>query len=71
MPTPKLATVENIKVPPHSIEGEQAVLGGLSASDKAPIEGVTMGDPGDGSSTGTVREARNPLKIKRWREVPL
>jgi replicative DNA helicase len=29
MPQPKLATVENLKMPPHSIEAEQAVLGGL------------------------------------------
>jgi replicative DNA helicase len=29
MPVPQLATVENLKVPPHSIEAEQAVLGGL------------------------------------------
>ena len=29
MPAPQLATVENLKVPPHSIEAEQAVLGGL------------------------------------------
>ena len=29
MAAPKLATVENLKVPPHSIEAEQAVLGGL------------------------------------------
>ena len=29
MAAPKLATIENLKVPPHSIEGEQAVLGGL------------------------------------------
>jgi replicative DNA helicase len=35
MPAPKLATVENIKVPPHSIEGEQAVLGGLLLSSHA------------------------------------
>ncbi len=35
MPTPKLATVENLKVPPHSIEGEQAVLGGLLLSPRA------------------------------------
>ena len=35
MPAPKLATVENIKVPPHSIEGEQAVLGGLLLSPRA------------------------------------
>jgi len=35
MPAPKLATVENLKVPPHSIEGEQAVLGGLLLSHRA------------------------------------
>jgi replicative DNA helicase len=35
MPAPKLATVENLKVPPHSIEGEQAVLGGLLLSSRA------------------------------------
>jgi len=35
MPAPKLATVENLKVPPHSIEGEQAVLGGLLLSPRA------------------------------------
>jgi replicative DNA helicase len=35
MPSPKLATVENLKVPPHSIEGEQAVLGGLLLSSRA------------------------------------
>ena len=35
MPAPKLAAVENIKVPPHSIEGEQAVLGGLLLSPRA------------------------------------
>jgi len=29
MPAPRLATVENLTVPPHSIEAEQAVLGGL------------------------------------------
>ena len=29
MAAPKLATVENLRVPPHSIEAEQAVLGGL------------------------------------------
>jgi replicative DNA helicase len=29
MPQPRLATVENLKVPPHSVEAEQAVLGGL------------------------------------------
>ena len=35
MATPKLATIENLKVPPHSIEGEQAVLGGLLLSPRA------------------------------------
>jgi replicative DNA helicase len=35
MPAPKLAAVENLKVPPHSIEGEQAVLGGLLLSPRA------------------------------------
>jgi len=35
MATPKLATIENLKVPPHSIEGEQAVLGGLLLSPLA------------------------------------
>jgi len=35
MPAPKLATVDNLKVPPHSIEGEQAVLGGLLLSPRA------------------------------------
>jgi replicative DNA helicase len=35
MPAPKLAMVENLKVPPHSIEGEQAVLGGLLLSPRA------------------------------------
>ena len=35
MPAPKLATVENLKVPPHSIEAEQAVLGGLLLSARA------------------------------------
>jgi replicative DNA helicase len=35
MPAPKLAAVENLKVPPHSIEGEQAVLGGLLLSTRA------------------------------------
>ena len=29
MAAPKLATVENLTVPPHSIDAEQAVLGGL------------------------------------------
>jgi len=35
MAAPKLATIENLKVPPHSIEGEQAVLGGLLLSSRA------------------------------------
>jgi len=35
MAAPKLATIENLKVPPHSIEGEQAVLGGLLLSPLA------------------------------------
>jgi replicative DNA helicase len=35
MAAPKLATIENLKVPPHSIEGEQAVLGGLLLSPRA------------------------------------
>lgn len=35
MPAPKLATVEKLKVPPHSIEAEQAVLGGLLLSANA------------------------------------
>jgi replicative DNA helicase len=35
MPQPRLATVENLKVPPHSIEAEQAVLGGLLLSRNA------------------------------------
>jgi replicative DNA helicase len=35
MAAPKLATVENLKIPPHSIEGEQAVLGGLLLSARA------------------------------------
>ncbi len=35
MPAPQLATVDNLKVPPHSIEGEQAVLGGLLLSTRA------------------------------------
>ena len=29
MPEPQLSTVETLKIPPHSIEAEQAVLGGL------------------------------------------
>jgi len=35
MAAPTLATIENLKVPPHSIEGEQAVLGGLLLSSRA------------------------------------
>ena len=35
MAAPKLATVENLKVPPHSLEAEQAVLGGLLLSSRA------------------------------------
>jgi replicative DNA helicase len=35
MPAPQFATVDNLKVPPHSIEGEQAVLGGLLLSARA------------------------------------
>ncbi|MCH7506306.1 MAG: replicative DNA helicase [Proteobacteria bacterium] len=35
MSAPKLASIENLKVPPHSIEGEQAVLGGLLLSPLA------------------------------------
>ena len=35
MPAPKLATVENLKVPPHSLEAKQAVLGGLLLSSRA------------------------------------
>jgi len=35
MPAPKVATVENLKVPPHSLEAEQAVLGGLLLSSRA------------------------------------
>ena len=35
MAAPKLATIENLKVPPHSVEGEQAVLGGLLLSSRA------------------------------------
>jgi replicative DNA helicase len=35
MAEPKLATVETLKVPPHSIEAEQAVLGGLLLSSRA------------------------------------
>ena len=32
MPGAKLLSSENIKLPPHSIEAEQAVLGGLLLS---------------------------------------
>lgn len=35
MAAPKLASVENLKVPPHSVEAEQAVLGGLLLSARA------------------------------------
>jgi len=35
MPEPKLAPVEQLKVPPHSLEAEQAVLGGLLLADGA------------------------------------
>jgi len=35
MPAPQLSAVENLKVPPHSIEAEQAVLGGLLLSSRA------------------------------------
>ena len=35
MAAPKLATVDSLKVPPHSIEAEQAVLGGLLLSARA------------------------------------
>jgi len=35
MAAPKLATVDNLKVPPNSFEAEQAVLGGLMLSAKA------------------------------------
>jgi len=35
MPEPKIAKIENLKVPPHSIEAEQAVLGGLLLSPRA------------------------------------
>ena len=35
MAAPKLASVENLKVPPHSVEAEQAVLGGLLLSTRA------------------------------------
>jgi len=35
MAAPKLASVENLKVPPNSVEAEQAVLGGLMLSKRA------------------------------------
>ena len=35
MAVPKSATIENLKVPPHSIEAEQAVLGGLLLAPRA------------------------------------
>jgi len=35
MAAPKLASVENLKVPPHSLEAEQSVLGGLMLSSAA------------------------------------
>ena len=35
MATPKLAIVETTKVPPHSLEAEQSVLGGLMLSSMA------------------------------------
>ncbi|HLF30294.1 MAG TPA: replicative DNA helicase [Xanthomonadales bacterium] len=35
MAAPKLASLENLKIPPHSIEAEQAVLGGLLLSPRA------------------------------------
>ena len=35
MAAPKLATVESLRVPPHSVEAEQAVLGGLLLSTRA------------------------------------
>ena len=33
MPEPQLASVQNLRVPPHSLEAEQAVLGGLLLSE--------------------------------------
>lgn len=33
MPEPQLASVQNLKVPPHSLEAEQAVLGGLMLAE--------------------------------------
>lgn len=35
MAVPKLASLESLKVPPHSLEAEQAVLGGLLLSPRA------------------------------------
>lgn len=35
MAAPKLALLENLKTPPHSVEAEQAVLGGLLLSPRA------------------------------------
>ena len=35
MPEARLASVENLTVPPHSIEAEQSVLGGLLLSSNA------------------------------------
>lgn len=35
MATPKLSVIEGAKVPPHSLEAEQSVLGGLMLSSKA------------------------------------
>jgi replicative DNA helicase len=35
MAAPKLASIESLKVPPHSLEAEQAVLGGLLLSARA------------------------------------
>jgi len=42
MASPKLTSFENLKVPPHSIEGEQAVLGGLLLSANAWDEVVDI-----------------------------
>lgn len=47
MASPKLASVENLKVPPHSIEGEQAVLGGLLLSSSAWDEVADIVTEGD------------------------
>ena len=47
MASPKLATVENLKVPPHSIEAEQAVLGGLLLSATAWEEVADVVTEGD------------------------